>query len=132
MRRPLPRDPSEYTAREGQAVEAAYTNRRVAVVYKAKELVVEPEKILELIDGGIAVQLAKLMYAHARDGDVLREANALYWEILARAVLAADYMVPEVDEEQIFQQMEGDRESSEEGQSYEAGDPTQIRSSSRD
>lgn len=127
MRRPLPRDPSEYTAREGQAVEAAYANRRVAVTIEAKKLVTDPEAILDLIDGGVALQLAKLAFTIARDGDVVKEANTLYWELLARAVLAADDKVAEVDEEQIFQQMEGDRESIEEGQSYAAGDPTQIR-----
>lgn len=110
MNRPLPSDPSEYTVREGQAVEAAYQSRAEDVKAKTREIATKPAEVIFLIDDEfIAGRVAALMQAYFTSGDILDEAMTLCKVLERKAAAVAEMEVPEVDEEAIQDQIRGDR-----------------------
>ena len=102
---------SEYSTKEGMAVEAAYKSRAEAVKAKTQEIATKPSEVIFLIDDEIvAGRVAALMLAYfTPGGDILDEAMTLCKLLERGAATAAELEVPEVDEEAIEAQLRGDR-----------------------
>jgi hypothetical protein len=101
---------SEYTPREGMAVDAAYKARAEAVKAKTREIATRPVELLYLVDSEVITTLiADLMREFYQKGDVLAAAYTLCKTLDYQASVSAELEVSEVDEEAIQDQMRGDR-----------------------
>ena len=102
---------SEYTPREGMAVDAAYKARAEAVKAKTREIATKPSELLYLVDNEvIATLMADLMRQFYQDGDMFAAAYDLCRALNYQASVSAELEVSEVDEEAIQDQLRGDRE----------------------